>query len=71
MAANSCEIRAGRLLQIRVAKGYESPQDVDDMISMIRAATSQLPAEEKHVTVADWRRYHLAYAYGSKDCPAV
>lgn len=56
MVANSCEIRAGRLLQIRVAKGYESPQDVDDMIAMIRASTSQLSGEMKHVTVADWRR---------------
>jgi hypothetical protein len=55
MAKNAAEIRVGRLLEVRVGKGYESVADVDDMIAMIRAAVSHLLPEVKHVTFADWR----------------
>lgn len=52
---NTCEVHVGRLLEIRVSKGYETAQDVEDMISMIKQAVQGLPDDVKHVTVADWR----------------
>ncbi|HKU43572.1 MAG TPA: hypothetical protein VJR89_35660 [Polyangiales bacterium] len=55
MSENTCEIRTGRLLEIRVAKGYETTEDVDHMISMIRACVGALPEGVRHVTIADWR----------------
>lgn len=55
MSENTCEITTGRLLEIRVAKGYETLQDVDDMIAMIRACVGRLPENARHVTLADWR----------------
>jgi hypothetical protein len=55
MPKNTCEIQVGRLLEIRASKGYETPQDVEDMIGMIKQAVQKLPADVKHVTVADWR----------------
>lgn len=55
MAKNTCELHVGRLLEVRVAKGYDTAQDVDDMIAMIKQAVQRLPADVKHVTVADWR----------------
>jgi hypothetical protein len=42
-------------LEIRVAKGYKTPDDVDEMIRMIGEQIGRLPADVKHVTVADWR----------------
>ena len=66
MAANTSEIRVGRLLQVRVGKGYETPEDVDEMITMIRAATSKLAPGVKHVTVADWRRCSVLSASASE-----
>lgn len=55
MGANTCELNVGRLLEIRVGKGYETPDDVKHMIGMIRARVSTLPDDVKHVTIADWR----------------
>src|SRR5687768_2782028 len=55
MGTNTCELNVGRLLEIRVGKGYETPEDVTTMISMIRARASALPDDVKHVTIADWR----------------
>jgi hypothetical protein len=55
MRENACERRVGRLLEIRVVKGYETADDVDQMIRMIGACVTALPADVRHVTVADWR----------------
>jgi hypothetical protein len=55
MPRNTCEVRVGRLLEVRVAKGYHTPQDVDDMTSMMLAEIEKMPAGVKHVTIADWR----------------
>ena len=52
---NTCECAVGRLLEIRVAAGYRTVADVDEMIGMIRATVAKLPAAEKIVIVADWR----------------
>ena len=56
MSENTCELRVGRLLEIRLVKGYETVEDVEHMISMIRANVGKLPEDVRHVTVADWRR---------------
>ena len=53
---NTCSFVVGRLLEIRVAAGYHSVQDVDEMISMMRDQISRLPEHEKFVIAADWRR---------------
>ncbi|HEX6242234.1 MAG TPA: hypothetical protein VFZ61_15090 [Polyangiales bacterium] len=59
MGTNTCELNTGRLLEIRVGKGYETPDDVKNMIAMIRARVSTLPDDVKHVTIADWRACRL------------
>jgi len=52
---NTCEFVVGHLLEIRVAAGYRSVEDVDDMIAKMMAAAATLPSEVKFVIVADWR----------------
>jgi hypothetical protein len=55
MSPNTCEFVVGNLLEIRVARGYRSVSDVDDMIAMIKRASSSRPAQEKFAIAADWR----------------
>jgi len=55
MPLNTCEFRIGRLMEIRVAAGYRSPTDVDEMIQMMVDRVSKLPADQKYVIAADWR----------------
>lgn len=62
MGKNTCERNVGRLLEIRLGKGYETVADVDAMIMMIGGAVAQMPAGTKHVTAADWRRCSLMSA---------
>jgi hypothetical protein len=52
---NSCQILEGRLMQIDVANGYRTVQDIDDMIAMIGATLSRVPAETRVIIAADWR----------------
>ncbi len=59
MAGNTCEFVTGRLLEIRVAAGYRSVADVDDMIAIIMSNVAKLPPEEKYAIVADWRNVHV------------
>lgn len=61
MTANTCEVHVGRLLEIRVSKGYHTPEDVDAMMEAMRACVQQL-SHAKHVTVADWRACKLMSA---------
>ena len=65
MRGNSCEIRAGRLMEIRVAEGYRSLADVDDMRRKIGAAFEAVPAGESVVISADWRHCRLMAAEAS------
>jgi hypothetical protein len=53
---NTCERHVGKLLEIRVDAGYRSPGDVDAMISMMRNAFASLPAHDRIIIAADWRR---------------
>jgi hypothetical protein len=53
--ANTCEIRVGRLVEIKADHGFRSVGDVDDMLdSMVKAAT-RVDAGLKYVIAADWR----------------
>ena len=54
MATNTAEIRVGRLLEVRVAAGYRTLDDVDRLFDVIDAAVARLPAGVRHVTVVDW-----------------
>jgi hypothetical protein len=42
-------------MEIKVADGYRSVEDVDDMIAMMTDRVSKLPAEQRYVIAADWR----------------
>ena len=53
---NSCEIREGRLLEIRVDPGYQTMEDVN---GMYRDLMKVLGKHSKVVIVADWRRCKL------------
>ena len=55
MPPNTCEFRVGRLLEIRVAHGYRSVEDVEEMIGMMVERVSALPHELRYVIAADWR----------------
>lgn len=45
----------GRLLEIDVANGYRSVEDVDWMIAAMRERVATLPADTRYVIAADWR----------------
>jgi hypothetical protein len=55
MVSNSCEFCVGRLMEIRVARGYRSVEDIDDMIAMMIDRVSKFPAAQRYVIAADWR----------------
>lgn len=55
MALNTCEFRVGRLMEIRVARGYRAVEDVDEMIAMMIERVGKLPPDQKYVIAADWR----------------
>jgi hypothetical protein len=59
MAQNTCQFVVGRLLEIRVALGYRSPRDVDDMIEMIKARAGTLESAAKYTIAADWRAVQI------------
>ena len=59
MERNTCEFIEGRLLEIRVAAGYRTVDDVDQMIAMIVASVGKLPPEAKFTIAADWRAVQL------------
>jgi hypothetical protein len=42
-------------MEIRVARGYRSPADVDEMIMMMTDRVSKLAPEVRFVIAADWR----------------
>jgi hypothetical protein len=54
-SVNTCEFVVGRLMEIRVAAGYRSVQDIDQMIRMMMEASATLPSPGKYVIAADWR----------------
>jgi hypothetical protein len=55
MAANTANLRVGRLLEIRAEAGYRTVADVDALFDKIGVELSKLP-DRQHITVVDWRR---------------
>jgi hypothetical protein len=56
---NTCEIRTGRLLEVRIGAGYRTVADVDVLFDAIVAETTARAAATRVVVVADWRRCSL------------
>ena len=56
MLANTAEIKVGRLLEVRVAAGYRTVEDVDALFDTLDAHVAKLPPGVRHVTAADWTR---------------
>jgi hypothetical protein len=56
---DSCEFVVGWLLEIRVAAGYRTVADVDEVIRMTSDKLKTLPSSGKFVAAADWRAVQL------------
>jgi hypothetical protein len=56
---NTCELNVGKLLEVRVDAGYQTPADVDVMIGLIAQVLGSLPAHERIIIAADWRRCNV------------
>lgn len=52
---NTCNIVAGRLLEIRVRAGYRVVEDVDCMTAMIATEFARIAEPTRIVIAADWR----------------
>jgi len=66
MGSNTCEIRVGRLMEIRLDHGFPSIADVERMDVTIGAAFATIPNNVNVVVAADWRRTQLM-ADGASD----
>ena len=53
---NSCQVRVGRLMEIRILTGFVSEADVDAQIVRVKSVMATVPADTRVVVVADWRR---------------
>lgn len=56
---NSCQIRVGRLLEVDVAAGYRTVEDVTQMIVRSHAQFAMLADQRQAVVAADWRACKL------------
>jgi hypothetical protein len=54
MATNTAEIKVGRLLEVRIAAGYRTVEDVDQLFDALEVEVKKLLPGQRHVTVADW-----------------
>ncbi len=52
---NTCGIKVGRLLEIRVLAGYRTPLDVDQLFDLIGVEYAKLKEPQRVVAVTDWR----------------
>ncbi len=52
---NTCRFVVGRLMEVRVGRGFRNVADVDEMIGMVATAVRPLGAAAKFSIVADWR----------------
>lgn len=52
---NTAAIRVGRLIEVRVVRGYDTRADVDELCAQIVAEVGKRPPTTVFVTVADWR----------------
>jgi hypothetical protein len=56
---NTCEVRVGRLMEIRVDRGFQSIADVEEMRGNITRAFATIAPDVNVVIAADWRRTRL------------
>jgi len=56
MVENSCEVRVGHLMEIRIAAGFAVEADIDAQIERVKRAMSKLPSNVRVVIAADWRQ---------------
>src|SRR5688572_24595125 len=59
MPENSCEVRVGRLLEVRTDRGYHALSDVEAMQQRLMGAFERIPRGQRAVIAADWRRANL------------
>lgn len=59
MDANSCEVRVGRLMEIRIDRGFLSTDDVEDMRRNIARGFEHVGPDVNVVVVADWTQTRL------------
>src|SRR5688572_10933587 len=52
---NSCRVRAGRLMEIRIEACFHTEADIDAQIARLKAAMAGVPPDKRVVIVADWR----------------
>jgi hypothetical protein len=52
---NTCQIVAGRLMEIDVAAGYQAVGDIDQMIRVMGEHFARVPEPTRIVIAADWR----------------
>jgi len=52
---NTATLRLGRLLEVRIAAGYRTIEDVDLLFDAIGAEIGKVPRTRRVVIVADWR----------------
>jgi deoxyribose-phosphate aldolase len=46
MPSNTCEFRVGRLMEINVAGGYRSVEDIDEMMAMMTDRVAALAPQQ-------------------------
>jgi hypothetical protein len=63
---NRCANHVGRLIEVRVESGYRSTEDVDAAFADFARMVAKLPAEQRIVTVIDWRRCPVMSAAASE-----
>lgn len=54
-ARNTCECHAGRLVEIRVAVGFQNAAEVTAIFSVIHAQAERFSESQRMVLVTDWR----------------
>jgi hypothetical protein len=52
---NSCVVKEGRLMEIRILAGFPSEADVDAQIERVKNVMAGIPPETRVVIAADWR----------------
>src|SRR3982751_6272326 len=67
MLANTAEIKVGRLLEVRIAAGYRTVEDVDALFDTLDAHVAKLPPGVGPVTGADWTPCVTALLLGQRE----
>ncbi|HVJ21601.1 MAG TPA: hypothetical protein VM686_39625 [Polyangiaceae bacterium] len=71
MAGNACEVRVGRLLEVRADRGYLTLDDVEAMRQSLTLAFERIPDNRPAVITADWRRASLMDGEAAQSASAM